>query len=49
VAAAPDADGLGKGTPIEAISEDTGRPSAMPAASPAAARQPLQGRKKEQR
>jgi len=49
VAAAPDADGLGKGTPIEAISEDAGRPSAMPAASPAAARQPLQGRKKEQR
>jgi ATP-dependent Clp protease ATP-binding subunit ClpB len=49
VAAAPDADGLGKGTPIEAIAEDTGRPSAMPAASPAAARQQLQGRKKEQR
>lgn len=49
VAAAPDADGLGKGTPIEAISEDAGRPSAMPAASPAAARQQLQGRKKEQR
>jgi ATP-dependent Clp protease ATP-binding subunit ClpA len=47
--ASPNVDGLGKETPIEAVAEEPGRPAAMPAASPAAARQQLQGRKKDQR
>lgn len=46
-AALPDQDGLGKETPIEAVVEESTRPAVMPAASPAAARQSLQGRKKE--
>jgi len=47
-AALPDKDGLGKETPIEAIVEESTRPPAIPAASPAAARQQsLQGRKRE--
>jgi ATP-dependent Clp protease ATP-binding subunit ClpA len=42
-------DGLGKETPIEAVAEEPSRPSALPAAGPAAAPQPLQGRKKDNR
>ena len=50
VAASPDAGGLGKETPVEAVAEEERpRPAALPAASPAAAPQPLQGRKKENR
>jgi ATP-dependent Clp protease ATP-binding subunit ClpB len=49
VAAKPDADGLGNATPVEAVAEESLRPPALPAASPAAAPQPLQGRKKENR
>jgi ATP-dependent Clp protease ATP-binding subunit ClpB len=48
-AVAPDADGLGKDTPIEATPEDAPRPAALPATTPAAARQSLQGRKKDTR
>jgi len=47
VGATPKVDGLGKETPLEAVAEESGRPAALPAASPAVARQPLQGRKKE--
>jgi hypothetical protein len=46
--ATPDSDGLGKETPIEAVAEESTRPAALPAATPAAARQQLQGRKKEE-
>ena len=46
---APKVDGLGKETPIEAVPETPARPTALPAASPAVAPQPLQGRKKENR
>ena len=46
-AATPGMDGLGKDTPLEAISEETARPAALPASTPAAARQSLQGRKKD--
>ena len=46
--ATPDTDGLGKETPIEAVAEESTRPAALPAATPAAARQQLQGRKKEE-
>jgi ATP-dependent Clp protease ATP-binding subunit ClpA len=49
VAATPSVDGLGKENPIEAVSEEPSRPAAIPAAGPAAARQSLQGRKKENR
>jgi ATP-dependent Clp protease ATP-binding subunit ClpB len=42
-----DQDGLGKETSIEAVADEPARPTAVPAASPAAARQSLQGRKKE--
>jgi ATP-dependent Clp protease ATP-binding subunit ClpB len=49
VGAAPNADGLGKEAPIEAVSEEPARPPALPAASPAAAPQLSQGRKKEPR
>ena len=49
VAATPSVDGLGKENPIEAVSEEPSRPAAIPAAGPAAARQSLQGRKKETR
>ncbi|HTZ33693.1 MAG TPA: AAA family ATPase [Methylomirabilota bacterium] len=45
--AAPDSDGLGKETPLEVVAEESTRPTALPAASPAAARQSLQGRKTE--
>jgi ATP-dependent Clp protease ATP-binding subunit ClpA len=48
-AATPDVDGLGKDTPIEAVAEESARPPAVPASSPAAARQSLQGRKKDSR
>jgi ATP-dependent Clp protease ATP-binding subunit ClpA len=43
------ADGLGKDAPAEAVAGDVSSPPALPAASPAAARQALQGRKKEDR
>jgi len=43
------ADGLGKDVPAEAVAGDISNPLALPAASPAAARQALQGRKKEDR
>ncbi len=49
VAATPGVDGLGKDTPVEAVAEETARPAAIPATSPAAARQFLQGRKKDSR
>jgi ATP-dependent Clp protease ATP-binding subunit ClpA len=45
--ALPDQDGLGKETSIEAVADEPARPAAVPAAGPAAARQSLQGRKKE--
>jgi ATP-dependent Clp protease ATP-binding subunit ClpB len=48
-AATPDVDGLEKDTPVQAISEEAARPPALPASSPAAARQSLQGRKKDSR
>jgi len=43
------ADGLGKDAPVEAVAGDVSNPPALPAASPAAARQTLQGHKKEER
>jgi hypothetical protein len=43
------ADGLGKDAPAEAVAGDVSSPPALPAATPAAARQTLQGRKKEDR
>ena len=43
------ADGLGKGAPAEAVAGDVSSPPALPAPTPAAARQALQGRKKEER
>ena len=43
------ADGLGKDAPAEAVAGDVSNPPALPAASPAAARQTLQGRKIEER
>jgi hypothetical protein len=48
-AATPDVDGLAKDAPVEAIAEEAARPPALPAATPAAARQSLQGRKKDSR
>ncbi|MGB7844428.1 MAG: AAA family ATPase [Candidatus Acidiferrum sp.] len=48
-AVAPSVDGLGKDAPVEAIAEEPARPAALPAATPAAARQSLQGRKKDSR
>jgi ATP-dependent Clp protease ATP-binding subunit ClpB len=42
-----DQDGLGKEASIEAVTDEPARPAAVPAARPAAARQSLQGRKKE--
>jgi len=47
--AAPLQDGLAKDTPAEAVSGETSTPASMPAASPAVARQSLQGRKKDHR
>jgi len=46
-AATPNQDGLGKETPVEAVADDSSRLPALPAASQAAARQALQGRKKD--
>jgi len=46
-AAAPNQDGLGRETPVEAIADDAARLPALPAASQAAAKQALQGRKKD--
>ena len=43
------ADGLGKDAPAEVVAGDVSSPPAFPAASPAAARQALQGRKKDDR
>jgi len=43
------ADGLGKDAPAEAVAGDVSSLHALPAALPAAARQALQGRKKEER
>jgi ATP-dependent Clp protease ATP-binding subunit ClpA len=43
------ADGLGKDAPAEAVAGDVSSPSALPTATPAAARQTLQGRKKDER
>jgi ATP-dependent Clp protease ATP-binding subunit ClpB len=43
------ADGLGKDAPVEAVPEDVPIPAILPVATPAAARQSLQGRKKENR
>jgi ATP-dependent Clp protease ATP-binding subunit ClpB len=48
-AAAPGVDGLGKDTPVEAVAEEAARPAALPATTPAAARQSLQGRRKDSR
>jgi ATP-dependent Clp protease ATP-binding subunit ClpA len=48
-AAIPGVDGLSKDAPIEAAAEESVRPTALPATTPAAARQSLQGRKKETR
>jgi ATP-dependent Clp protease ATP-binding subunit ClpA len=48
-AAAPLEDGLGKDAPTEAVAESTSASATTPAASPAVARQTLQGRKKEHR
>jgi ATP-dependent Clp protease ATP-binding subunit ClpB len=47
--ASPLQDGLAKDTPAEAVSGETSTPASMPAASPAVARQSLQGRKKDHR
>jgi ATP-dependent Clp protease ATP-binding subunit ClpA len=48
-AAAPLQDGLGKDAPAEVVAEEAATPPALPAASPAVARQSLQGRKKDHR
>jgi ATP-dependent Clp protease ATP-binding subunit ClpA len=47
--AAPSVDGLGKDAPVEAVENETPHPAALPASTPAAARQSLQGRKKDSR
>ncbi len=47
-AAIVDADGLGKDAPAEAVAGEAANPAALPATTPAAARQALQGRKKEE-
>jgi ATP-dependent Clp protease ATP-binding subunit ClpB len=46
-AATTGAGGLGKNAAVEAVAEDAILPTALPAGTPAAARQPLQGRKKD--
>ena len=43
------AGGFGKDAPVEAVAGDVSNPSALPVSTPAAARQALQGRKKEER
>jgi ATP-dependent Clp protease ATP-binding subunit ClpB len=48
-AATSSADGLAKDAPVEAIAEGSAQQAALPAATPAAARQSLQGRKKDTR
>lgn len=48
-AAATSQDGHGKDAPAEAITSEAVLPPALPAATPALARQPLQGRKNENR
>ncbi|HUL35963.1 MAG TPA: AAA family ATPase [Candidatus Eisenbacteria bacterium] len=48
-AAAPLQDGLAKDAPAEAVADEAAARPALPAASPAVARQSLQGRKKEHR
>jgi hypothetical protein len=48
-AATPEVDGLAKDAPVEAVAEEAARPPAQPSATPAAARQSLQGRKKDSR
>jgi ATP-dependent Clp protease ATP-binding subunit ClpB len=48
-AAVPIEDGLAKDAPTEAVAEESVHPAALPATTPAAARQPLQGRKKDGR
>ena len=48
-AAAPLQDGLGQVTPAEVVADEPKALPALPAASPAAARQSLQGRKKDHR
>ena len=45
----PGVDGLGKDAPVEAVNEQAPAPAIIPAATPAAARQSLQGRKKDNR
>ena len=47
--AAPLKDGLGKDAPAEVVADDAAPLPSMPAASPAVARQTLQGRKKDHR
>jgi len=42
-------DGLGKDAPAEAVADEAAQPPSLPAASPAVARQTLQGRKKDLR
>src|SRR5271154_3510955 len=49
LASAASIEGLGKETPIEAVAEEAPKPAALPVATPAAARQSLQGRKKDTR
>jgi ATP-dependent Clp protease ATP-binding subunit ClpA len=49
IAAVPGVDGLSKDASVEAASEESVRPAALPASTPATARQSLQGRKKETR
>jgi ATP-dependent Clp protease ATP-binding subunit ClpB len=46
---APRQDGLGQDIPAEVKPEEAARPAAVPASTPAAARQSLQGRKKDNR
>jgi len=48
-AAAPLEDGLAKDAPAEAVADEAKAPPALPAATPAVARQSLQGRKKDHR
>jgi ATP-dependent Clp protease ATP-binding subunit ClpB len=45
-AATPDAHGRGKETPVEAVADGTIQPTALPATTPATARQSFSGRKK---
>ena len=47
-AAIVDADGLGKEAPTEMVADEVTNPAALPASTPAAARQTLQSRKKEE-